>query len=331
MADTTTDWRELAQRTLAGGRITRAEALAVLHSGDDELLEVLAAAFEIRRRHFGRTVNLHVIQNAKSGLCTEDCAFCSQSAVAESGIAQYALQSADEIAEGARWAKARGALRYCIVASGRGPADAEVDRLCDTVRRIKGETDIQICTSLGLLTPDQARRLAAAGVDRYNHNLETSERHYPAICATHSWQDRVRTIGTAREAGLEICCGGLIGMGESDEDRADLALSLRNLGADSIPVNLLDPRAGTPLEGRLRLTPRDGLRVLAMFRFVNPATEIRIAGGREAVLGHLQPLALYPANSIFTEGYLTTPGQGWQRDMDLLRDAGFEVGHWVSA
>jgi len=218
-----------------------------------------------------------------------------------------------------------------MMSTRRGPAAADVDAICDAVRRIKAETPIQICTSLGLLDETKARALRAAGVNRYNHNLETSPAHYPRICRTHTYEDRVSTIRAARNAGLEICSGGLLGMGETLDDRVDLAFALRELGVDSIPVNLLDPRPGTPMENLPRLRPADGLRALAMFRFVNPDREIRIAGGREACLGPLQALALYPANSMFTEGYLTTPGQGRTADMELLAAAGFTVGAWVAA
>jgi biotin synthase len=325
------DWNLLAEAVIGGRAATRDEALSMVQAPEDDLLALLHGAFLVRRHYFGRDVHLHVIDNAKSGLCTEDCAFCSQSAVATTEIPEYGLQTVDTIVEGARKAKQCGAVRYCIVASGRGPVDAELDRICDAVGRIRAGSDIQICTSLGLLTDAQAARLAVAGVNRYNHNLETSRANYGAICTAHTWQERVATIRRAKAAGMEICCGGLIGLGESDGDRVDLALSIRELGVDSIPVNFLDPRPGTPLEGRARLSPSECLRVLAMFRFVCPDREIRVAGGREACIRSLQPLALWPANSMFTEGYLTTPGQGWERDQAMLADAGFRVGHWVSA
>ena len=318
-------WNELSHRVLEGGTLSRDEALAVLRASEDDLLEVLAAAFAVRRRHFGRGVTLHVIRNAQSGICTEDCAYCSQSAVATSDIPRYPLQTVEDLVEGAREAARLGAIRYCMVISARGPAEAELDRVCEAVRRIKRERPIQLCTSLGLLTPEQAARLKAAGVDRYNHNLETAERFYGRICGTHTYADRVATARRAKAAGLELCSGGLIGMGETAEDRVDLAFALRMLGAASIPVNFLDPRPGTRLEGLTRIRPPDALKVLAMFRLVNPDREIRIAGGREAVLGAMQVLALYPANSMFTRGYLTTDGQGVEADRAMVEAAGFEV------
>lgn len=320
-----TDWSALGQRVTSGASLSREEALAVATAPDADLLEVLAAAFAVRRRHFGLGVTLHVIRNAQSGICTEDCAYCSQSAAAASDIPRYPIQSADDIVAGAREAHALGAIRYCIVISARGPAARELDTVCEAVRRIKREMPIQVCTSLGLLTAGQAARLREAGVDRYNHNLETAERVYERICTTHTYADRVGTARIAKQAGLELCSGGIMGLGETPEDRVELAFALRELGADSIPVNFLDPRPGTRLAGLTRIRPAEALKTLAMFRLVNPDREIRIAGGREAVLGAMQVLALYPANSMFTRGYLTTGGQGIEADRAMLEAAGFTV------
>ncbi|MEI8350766.1 MAG: biotin synthase BioB [bacterium] len=319
------NWADLGAGILAGNPLGRQEALEVVRSPDSELLSILEAAFTIRLRYFGMGVTLHVIRNAKSGACSEDCSYCSQSAKSTADIPRYSLQSVDKIVEGSREAARLGAMRYCIVISGRQPADSELELICEAARRIKREMNIQICTSLGLLDDLQAGQLKAAGVDRYNHNLETSSRHYGAICSTHSYADRVNTARTVKRNGLELCCGGLVGTGESLEDRVDLALALRDVEADSIPLNFLDPRPGTALEGRPRISAADVLRSLALFRFANPAREIRVAGGREACLGPLQVLALYPANSIFTTGYLTTGGQGHSADMTMIHGAGFHV------
>lgn len=319
------NWEVLAGRILDGGAIKRAEALDVLVSPAEELLAVLDAAFAVRRRYFGLGVSLHVIRNAKSGLCSEDCAYCSQAAKSTVKVATYAMQSVDDIIQGAREAQALKALRYCIVTSGRAPLEQELNTVCEAARRIKREMPLQLCASLGLVSADQALRLKRSGIDRFNHNLETSERYYPAICTSHHYRDRVETARTVKAAGLELCSGGLMGLGETPEDRVDLAFALRSAGADSIPINFLDPRPGTSLEGRPRLAPADALRILAMFRFVNPDRELRIAGGREACLGPLQALGLYPANSIFTNGYLTTPGQGHAADLAMIAAAGFHV------
>jgi len=322
-------WNLLSRRILDGASLERQEALAVLESDDNELLAVLDAAFAVRRRYFGRDVSLHVIRNAKSGSCSENCSYCSQSAFSKSEISGYPMQSVEELIEGARKAHEMSAKRYCIVTSGRGPSKRDLDQVCAAVIKIKSEIPIQICTSLGLLSEEQARQLRGAGVDRYNHNLESSERFYPFFCTSHSYSDRVATAGIARAAGMELCSGGLVGMGETLDDRVDLAFALRELGADSIPVNFLNPRPGTPLEGRPRLTPGDCLRTLAMFRLVHPEKEIRVAGGRESCIGHMQALSLYAANSLFTTGYLTTPGQGYDEDMDMIAQAGFNVTEYI--
>jgi biotin synthase len=324
-------WENIARETIQGYHITKAETLQLLSSSDDDLLDVLNAAFIIRRHFFGRGVALHVIQNAKSGLCSEDCAFCSQSGAAHSETPQYEIQNVEKIMDGARKASDLKALRYCVVISGREPSDNDLDIICSAVKKIKKEIRIEICTSLGLLNIEQAERLKNAGVDRFNHNLESSERFYSSICTTHSYADRRRTAEIVKAAGMELCSGGLIGMGESLEDRVEMAFALREVEADSIPLNFLDPRPGTALENLTRLTPSDCLRALAMFRFVHPDKEVRVAGGRETCLGAMQVLSLYPANSIFTKGYLTTPGQGYDEDINMINKAGFNVIGWTAA
>jgi biotin synthase len=236
----------------------------------------------------------------------------------------------EKIIDGARKASDLNALRYCVVISGREPADDAIDIICSAVRQIKKEIRIEICTSLGLLNIEQAGRLKDAGVDRFNHNLESSERFYPSICTTHSYAERKRTTEIVKAAGLELCSGGLIGMGESLEDRVEMAFVLHDVAADSIPLNFLDPRPGTALENLIRLSPSECLRALSMFRFVHPDKEIRVAGGREACLGAMQILSLYVANSIFTKGYLTTPGQGYDEDIDMIHKAGFHVTGWTA-
>ncbi|PKN17694.1 MAG: biotin synthase BioB [Deltaproteobacteria bacterium HGW-Deltaproteobacteria-6] len=324
-------WFQRAQRILHGDLSSKDEALDLLMSADDDLLGVLAAAFLIRRHYFGRNVTIHIIKNAKSGLCTEDCAFCSQAGGANTDSPQYALQKVEELVEGARDAHRMKAMRYCIVTSGRAPDPEDLEIICAAARQIKKEVPIQICASLGILTVGQSLKLKNAGVDRFNHNLESSERFYPSICTTHSFADRKRTAEIVKASGMELCSGGLIGMGETLADRVEMAFALREVEVDSIPLNFLDPRPGTALENLARLTPADCLRTLAMFRFVHPDKEIRVAGGREACLGSMQALSLYAANSIFTKGYLTTPGQGYEEDMEMIAQAGFHVTDWTAA
>ena len=320
------NWSTLADEILAGRAATRAEALAMLNASDDDLLALLDAAFRIRRHYFGRKVNLHVIRNALSGNCSEDCSFCSQSVRSQAEIERHPMESADALIAGAQEAAAVGAVKYCMVTSGRRPSAQVLAAVCGAAERISADLKIKLCVSLGTLTDDQARRLKAAGVTRYNHNLESSHRFFPQFCTTHTWDERVATVRRARTAGLEACCGGIIGMGETLEDRVDLALALRELEVEAIPVNLFNPRAGTPLADRPVLGAIEALKALAMFRLVNPRAELRAAGGREVILGTLQPLVLFAVNSIFTQGYLTTGGQGASRDLEMLKQAGFEMG-----
>lgn len=318
-------WSDLAEAALRHDPPSRADALAVLGADDEHLLPILHAAYRVRRHHHGRTVRIHVLQNAKLGACPEDCAFCSQSVRFDTGLERQSLQSVEEIVAGAAKAAAMGAVKYCIVTATRGPSARDLDTICEAVTRIRAEYDIEICTSLGLLKEGQAERLKAAGVTRFNHNLESSEGHFAEVVGSHAWGDRVATVRRARAAGMEACSGGIFGMGESLADRVDLAFALRDLEVESIPVNFLDPRPGTPLGDRERMTPAECLKALAMMRFVNPSRDIRIAGGREVTLRGMQVLALWPANSLFVNGYLTTPGAGHDHDMQMIADAGFEV------
>ena len=318
-------WQQLADAVLAGRTPTRDEARAVLHAPEDELLALLDAAFRVRRTHWGRRVSLHVLENAKLGACPEDCGFCSQSSKHASPSGEAPMIAVDDLVAGARRAHAAKAKRYCMVTATRGPSQRDLDTICDAAQKIKAELDIELCASLGLLTAAKAQRLAAAGVDRFNHNLETSERHYGKIVSTHTWRDRVETVQLAKAAGMDTCCGGIVGLGESEEDLLDLAFALRELDVDSVPVNFLDARPGTPLAGYPLVQPGFALRALCMFRFVHPRTDLRVAGGRELTLRSLQVFALYPANSIFTQGYLTTGGATAYSDHEMIRDAGFEL------
>jgi biotin synthase len=318
-------WHALAERVLAGGELDRAEARAVLESDDADLLDLLAAAWRVRHRHFGTTVQLFFLMNAKSGLCPEDCGYCSQSKVSEAEIPRYNLLSEPKLLDAARLAAERQSKTFCIVISARGPTQREIDFVCQVTPKIKAAHGLNVCACLGLLTPDQARRLAAAGVDKVNHNLNTSERFYSEVCTTHTYADRVATLEACRSAGLQLCSGGIMGMGESHDDLVDMAFALREMRVESIPLNFLNAIDGTPLEGVSRLTPRDCLRGLAMMRLVNPAAEIRIAGGRELHLGSLQALGLYAANSIFVGDYLTTKGQLPEADYKMIEELGFTI------
>src|SRR5881296_642277 len=308
-------FRAWADKAIAGEALTREDARAVLRTPDDRVLELLDAAYTVRRRFFGRKVRLQMLQNAKSGACQEDCGYCSQSAVSTADILKYGLLKKSHMVEGARRAAASKAIRYCIVISGRSPLDRELAEISEAVREIKGTVRVQVCCSLGLLTENDARRLKAAGVERF----------HPQMVTTHTYQDRLTTIRNARAAGLEICSGGIAGMGETDEDLIDLAFALREVQPDSIPMNFLHPVPGTPMQDRKNLTPQRCLKILCLFRFLHPRTELRVAGGREFNLRALQALALYPADSLFVGGYLTTPGMPALEAWKMIEDLGFEV------
>lgn len=321
----TLDWASLVGRCLNGEGLTREEGRAVLNLPDDEVLPALQAAFEVRKARFGKRVKVCVLQNARSGLCPEDCHYCSQSSLSTADIDKYPLMAKDLLVDGARRAFEAGAKRYCMVTSGRGPSDEEIEYFCEITREIKRQFPLEICVCVGIMSEEQAHRLKEAGVGWVNHNLNTSERFYPEVCSTHTYRDRVDTVKNVRKAGLMTCSGGIVGMGETDDDILDLAFAVRELRMDSIPVNFLHPIKGTPMEAYQFLTPMKCLKVLCLFRFLNPSSEIRAAGGREVNLRSLQPLALYPANSIFVEGYLTTPGQQANQAKQMITEMGFEV------
>ncbi|MFN2747782.1 MULTISPECIES: biotin synthase BioB [unclassified Bacillus (in: firmicutes)] len=318
-------WMDLAESVLGGAEVTDEEALAVLECPDDEVLLLMHAAFQIRKHYYGKKVKLNMIMNAKSGLCPENCGYCSQSAISKAPIDSYRMVDKRTLLEGAKRARDLNIGTYCIVASGRGPSNREVDQVVDAVKEIKDTYGLKICACLGLLKPEQAHRLKEAGVDRYNHNINTSKSNHSNITTSHTYDDRVQTVETAKQSGMSPCSGVIVGMKETKQDVIDMARSLKALDADSIPVNFLHAIDGTPLEGVNELNPLYCLKVLALFRFINPSKEIRISGGREVNLRSLQPLGLYAANSIFVGDYLTTAGQLETEDHQMLRDLGFEV------
>jgi len=316
----------LTARALDRERPAPEEARAVLASSDDELLDIVAAAFRVRQRYFGRRVKLNFLVNVKSGLCPEDCFYCSQRLGSGADVLKYTWLKPEDVLTTAEAGVTAGAKRVCLVASGRGPADRDITRVSEMITSFKDRyPDVEVCACLGLLTQDQAERLRGAGADAYNHNLNTAEAHYGDICTTHGFSDRVDTVRQATVAGLSPCSGLIAGMGESDADLVDAAFALRDLNPDSVPVNFLIPFEGTPLAGEWNLTPQRCLRILAMVRFVNPDAEVRLAGGREVHLRSLQPLALHIANSIFLGDYLTSEGQAGRQDLEMIADAGFTV------
>ncbi|MGG0643843.1 biotin synthase BioB [Sporosarcina gallistercoris] len=319
------NWETLAQEVIDGKELSNEEALSILNTSDEEVLSLLDGAYRIRRHYFGKKVKLNMIMNAKSGFCPEDCGYCSQSSKSTAPIDKYPFISKEEILEGAKRAFDNNIGTYCIVASGRGPTRKDVRVVSEAVEEIKEKYGLTVCACLGILKEEQAEQLKTAGVDRYNHNLNTSERHHEFITTSHTYKDRVGTVEIAKKYGISPCSGAIIGMKETKEDVVDISRALRKLNADSIPVNFLHAIDGTKLEGTNELNPRYCLKVLALFRYMNPTKEIRISGGREVNLRSLQPMGMYAANSIFVGDYLTTDGQEDNSDFHMLEDLGFEI------
>ena len=306
-----TKYADLAERVLEGHELTDEEALSILNASDEDLLTLLHAAYTIRKHYYGNKVKLNMIMNTKSGLCPENCGYCAQSIISTAPIEKYSMMKKEEIVAGAARAAELNAGTYCIVASGRGPANRELEIVIDSVKEIKSKhAHMTVCACLGLLKPEQASRLKEAGVDRYNHNINTSASHHESITTSHTYEDRVNTVDLVKQSGISPCSGVIIGMRETKQDVVSMARSLHAMDADSIPVNFLHAVDGTPLGGTDELTPLYCLKVLCLFRFINPTKEIRISGGREVNLRSLQPFGLYPANSIFIGDYLTTDGSG---------------------
>jgi biotin synthase len=319
-------WKELADKVINGYEINKEEAISILQSPDEEILSLMDASFQIRKHYFGKKVKLNMIISTKTGYCPENCGYCAQSIKSTAAIDKYTMMTKEQIMAGAKQAYDLKSGTYCIVASGRGPTNRELDTVAGAVKEIKEMyKDMRICACLGILRDGQAEKLKDAGVDRYNHNLNTSKGHHSNITTSHTYDDRVNTVGKVKDAGISPCSGVIVGMKESLEDVFEMGSALKELDADSIPLNFLHAIDGTALEGTNELNPVYCLKVIAFFRFMNPTKEIRIAGGREENLRSLQPLGLYAANSIFVGDYLTTKGQEETRDHQMLSDLGFEI------
>ncbi len=318
-------YERLTRNALAGIAPSEAEALWILDAPDVGLLPLLQAAYEPRRQAFGRKVMVHVLNNVQNGLCPEDCGYCSQNKDSDAAIRKYAMKSDEAILAEAESAARSGASRYCMVLSGRGPTVDRTKRIAGLVREIKSRWPIEVCVSAGLMGDVHAQILKEAGLDRMNHNLNTSQRRYDQITSTHTYADRVATLEAAKRNGIQSCSGMIVGMGEESIDIVEVAFKLRELEVPSIPVNFLIPIKGNRVHHDGSLTPERCLRALCLMRFINPTAEIRVAGGREGHLRSMQPLALYPANSLFVEGYLTTKGDAVKETYAMIRDAGFEI------
>jgi len=310
----------------AGERLRRDEVDAVAALPLDALPDLIALAHRVRLAQCGPAVELESLLNAKSGACPEDCAFCSQSARFETDADVYAFLDIEEVLDAARATRAAGATQFCIVVAVRGPEERLLRRVLEAVEVVRGETGLEVACSLGLINRSQADRLAAAGVRRYNHNLETSRAAFPRICTTHTYDDRVESARHALDAGMELCCGGILGLGETLEQRIDFAFELAELEPCEVPINFLDPRPGTPLADQPVLSPREALQAIALFRLVLPSASLRLAGGRELVLGELQSMGLLAgANALIVGNYLTTGGRSPAEDQALLDALGMPV------
>ena len=314
---------DIAAHVLAGREITRRQADTLAHVDGDDLFDLFYWANKIRIRFVGRAVKFCSILAAKVGACSEDCSYCSQSAHFDTGVDPL-KHSVEQMYTATDQAAANGASSFGIVNSGRGPTDRELDWMESFFRKTAEDGRIRPCATLGELTEPQARRLADMGVLRINHNLETSRRFFPNVVSTHSYDDRVRTIQIAKQAGLSVCSGGIFGLGENWDDRLDMAFELRDLGADVVPINFLVPIHGTPLHGKAeQMDPIEALKIIAVYRFILHDRELKIAGGREKVLRDMQSWIFFAGGSSFLIGnYLTTYGRSPEDDHQMLRDLG---------
>ncbi len=314
---------EMKDKILRGKWIGREEALRL---AEEPLEELRQAADEIRRKVCGSGFDLCTIVNAKCGRCSEDCRYCAQSAHYRTACEEsYPLLSTQELLEDARRNAQQGVLRYSIVTSGRRLSEEEVEQACESIRRIRAEVPIEVCVSFGLLDEVQFRKIKAAGASRVHCNLESSARYFPSVCTTHTYEEKIRTLQAAKRAGLSICSGGILGLGETMEDRIDMVLTARELGVKSIPVNLLNPIPGTPYENRVPLDNEEACRCVALFRFLIPDASIRLAGGRGLLGDKGEACFLSGANAAISGDMLTTAGITVEKDMELLRSSGFEV------
>ena len=316
----------LSDRVINDADITRSEAMRVLSLRKQEEIVMLLAHANMLRNHFkGNRIDLCAVVNAKSGRCAEDCIFCAQSARHKTDIKTYPLMNTREVIKVSRLAGGDGAHRLGIVTSGRGINNKEeLERICEFIKEISKSSNLTPCASLGVLSDEQLSRLRDAGLKRYHHNLETAESHFPKICSTHTYDERVQTVLMVKKKGFEVCSGGIFGLGETPEQRVELSFTLKDLEVDSIPLNFLNPVKGTPAEKQPLLPPLEILKIIALFRFVLPKKDIRVCGGREVGLRTLQPLMyLAGANGTMVGNYLTTSGRDSRVDLQEILDLGF--------
>lgn len=316
------DIKALYNRVIGGYLITREEALFLYK---EDLGDLTRYADMIRDHFCGNQFDMCTIINGKSGLCSENCKFCAQSSHYNTGSKVYSLLSEEEILADAKKNADQGVMRYSIVTAGRSLSDGEVDRMCQIIRRIKEEVHISVCVSFGLLKEDQFRRLKDAGAERVHNNLEASENFFPSVCTSHSFSDKVQAIRAAQAAGMDVCSGGIMGLGEGIEDRIDMALSLRDLGIESIPVNMLNPIPGTPMEKYESLDEKEMQRIIAVYRFILPKAFIRLAGGRGLMSDKGKACFMSGANAAISGDMLTTAGITVDKDKKLLEELDYMI------
>ena len=316
------DIKALYDRVIGGYLITREEALFLYK---EDLVDLTRYADMIRDHFCGNQFDMCTIINGKSGLCSENCKFCAQSSHYNTGSKVYSLLSEEEILADAKKNADQGVMRYSIVTAGRSLSDGEVDRMCQIIRRIKEEVHISVCVSFGLLKEAQFRRLKEAGAERVHNNLEASENFFPSVCTSHSFSDKVQAIRAAQAAGLDVCSGGIMGLGEGIEDRIDMALSLRDLGIESIPVNMLNPIPGTPMEKHESLDEKEMQRIIAVYRFILPKAFIRLAGGRGLMRDKGKACFMSGANAAISGDMLTTAGITVDKDKKLLEELDYRI------
>ena len=315
----------LKQKIYDGYDITKEEAMELV---DQPLNELCSNANEIREHFCGNAFDICTIINGKSGRCSENCKYCAQSAHYCTNIEEYPLLDSDAIVEQAKYNDERGVLRYSIVTSGKALNDKEIESVCKSIEKVKQETNVSVCVSFGLLTAEQYAKVKSAGVERVHNNLETSKNNFPNVCTTHTFEDKVQAIKNAKSVGLNVCSGGIMGLGETMEDRIDLALSLRELGIKSIPINLLNPIPNTPYANNRVLSNDEMCQIVAIFRYINPKASIRLAGGRGLLDDFGKRCFQSGANAVISGDMLTTSGITIEKDMDMLHSLGYKVELW---
>lgn len=313
---------ELKEKVLNVQTVSREEALSLY---DEPLKMLCQAANEIRKHFCGDGFDICTIINGKSGRCSENCKYCAQSAYYNTAAKEYPLLDTKEIVKQAKYNADRGVLRYSIVTSGRALSDLEVEQMCEAIREIKRNVKIEVCVSFGLLNEIQFGKVKEAGASRVHNNLETSRRNFPNICTTHTFEDKITAIKAAKAAGLSVCSGGIMGLGETKEDRVDMALSLRELEVKSVPINMLNPIPGTPYENNQKLTEKDMRRIAAIYRFILPDASIRLAGGRGIMEDKGEGCFCSGANAVISGDMLTTSGYTIESDMDMIRRLGYRT------